>query len=91
MSSLYLESGTFFKLRTVQFGYSFPKGMIRKWGMQRLRVYVLSENLFTISKYSGYDPEIGVSPDSGGGAQFGIDRGTYVNPRTFLVGLNVGF
>ena len=59
--------------------------------MQRLRVYVLSENLFTISGYSGYDPEVGVSPDSGAGAAYGIDRGAYVMPRSFLVGLNVGF
>ena len=91
MSAFYLENGTFFKLRTVQIGYSFPKNLVSKWGMQKLRVYVLSENLFTISGYSGYDPEIGVSPDSGGGAQYGIDRGTYVQPRSFLVGLHVGF
>jgi len=91
MSAFYLENGTFFRMRTIQLGYSFPKNRIGKWGMQRLRVYVLSENLFTVTKYSGYDPEIGISPDSGGGAQFGIDRGSYVAPRGFLVGLNVGF
>jgi len=91
MSSFYLENGTFFKFRTMQIGYTFPKTMVGKWGMQRLRVYVLSENLFTISGYSGYDPEIGVSPDSGAGAAYGIDRGAYVMPRSFLVGLNVGF
>jgi len=91
MSEFYLESGTFFKLRTIQVGYTFPKNMVGKWGIKNLRAYVLTENLFTITKYSGYDPEIGVSPDSGGGAQYGIDRGVYVSPRTFLVGLNVGF
>ena len=90
-TDLYLESGNFFKLRTIQIGYSLPKELISKWGMQRLRVYVLSETLFTISKYSGYDPEIGVSPDGGGGAQFGIDRGSYVQPRSILIGLNLGF
>ncbi len=90
-TSLYLESGSFFKLRTLQFGYNLPKTMLSKWGCQRLRVYVLSENLFTITKYTGYDPEIGVSPDSGGGAQFGVDKGVYVPARSFLVGLNVGF
>ncbi|MGC4099702.1 SusC/RagA family TonB-linked outer membrane protein [Ferruginibacter sp.] len=90
-TDLYLESGNYFKLRTMQLGYNLPKTMISKWGMQRFRVYVLAENLFTITKYSGYDPEIGVSPDSGGGAQFGIDRGVYVQPRSFLVGVNVGF
>ena len=91
MSKLYLQSGNFFKLRTIQLGYNLPKTMISKWGMQRLRVYVLSENLLTITKYDGYDPEIGISPDAGGGAQYGIDRGAYVQPRSFLIGLNVGF
>jgi len=91
MSNFYLENGTFFKFRTIQLGYSLPKDLINKWGMQRLRVYVLSENLFTISKYSGYDPEIGVGPDTGSGSEFGIDRGVYVQPRSFLVGLQVGF
>lgn len=90
-TDIYLESGNYFKFRTIQLGYTLPRGITSKWGMQRLRVYVLGENLFTLTKYSGYDPEIGVSPDSGGGAQFGIDRGFYVPARSFLVGLNIGF
>lgn len=91
MSGFYLENGTFFKLRTIQLGYTLPKSITDRWGMKSLRAYVLAENLFTITGYSGYDPEIGVSPDSGGGAQYGVDRGTYVQPRAFLVGVNVGF
>jgi TonB-linked SusC/RagA family outer membrane protein len=90
-TDLYLESGNFFKLRTMQIGYTLPKSIIGKWGMNRLRVYVMAENLFTVTNYSGYDPEIGVSPDSGGGAQFGIDRGSYVQPKTILFGLSLGF
>lgn len=90
-TSLYLESGNFFKMRTIQLGYTLPRAITSKMGMQKLRVYVLSENLFTLTKYTGYDPEIGVSPDGGGGAQFGIDRGVYPQARAFLFGLNVGF
>jgi TonB-linked SusC/RagA family outer membrane protein len=90
-TDLYLENGNFFRLRTMQLGYSFPKDIISKWGMKRLRVYVLAENLFTITKYTGYDPELGVTADSGGGAQYGIDRGAYPQARAFLFGLNVGF
>jgi len=90
-TDIYLESGNFFKFRTIQLGYSLPKRMISRLGMQRLRFYIMGENLITLTKYSGYDPEIGVSPDSGGGAQFGIDRGSYVQPRSFIFGLNVGF
>jgi len=91
LTSLYLENGDFFKLRTVQVGYNFPKSMLSKWGCQRLRAYFLVENLFTITRYSGFDPELGVSPDAGGGAQYGIDRGAYVPARSFLAGINIGF
>lgn len=90
-TDVYLENGSFFKMRTIQLGYNLNRGLIRKWGMQKFRVYALAENLFTITDYSGYDPEIGVSPDSGGGAQFGIDRGFYVPARSFIIGLNIGF
>lgn len=91
MSSLYLEKGGFFRLRTIQLGYSLPKNVLEKIKLQRLRVYVLAENLFTITKYTGYDPELGVSSNAGGGSSFSIDRGFYPQARTFMVGLNVGF
>jgi len=91
LTNLYLENGTFFKVRTLQLGYNLPKSMLSKIGASRLRVYVMAENLFTFTGYSGFDPEIGVSPDSGGGAQFGIDRGAYVQPRSIIFGLNLGF
>jgi TonB-linked SusC/RagA family outer membrane protein len=91
LTDLYLESGNFFKFRTIQLGYSIPKNIINRWGMQKFRVFILAENLITLTDYSGYDPEIGVSPDSGGGAQFGIDRGAYVQPKAFIFGLNIGF
>ncbi|MES2457143.1 MAG: TonB-dependent receptor [Bacteroidota bacterium] len=90
-NSVYLEKGDFFRLRTMQVGYSFPKSITSKLKMQKLRVYVLSENLFTVTKYSGYDPELGVTSDAGGGAVFSIDRGAYPQARSFLFGLNVGF
>jgi TonB-linked SusC/RagA family outer membrane protein len=90
-SSLYLEKGDYFRLRTLQLGYSLPKSVISKIKLQRLRVYVLSENLFTLTKYSGFDPELGVSPDAGGGGVYSIDRGAYPQARTFLFGLNIGF
>jgi hypothetical protein len=68
----------------VQLGYTFNKGLVRKIGMQRARLYVTSENLITFTKYTGYDPEIG-------GGIFSIDRGIYPQARSFMVGLSVGF
>lgn len=83
-SDFYLESGNYFRIKTLQLGYSFPKGLISKAGMQRLRLYVMSENLLTFTRYTGFDPEIGDGVMS-------IDRGIYPQPRSFMVGINVGF
>ncbi len=78
-SSLYLEKGDYFRLRTFQIGYTLPKSVTSKIGLQKFRVYALSENLFTITGYSGYDPELGV------------DRGVYPQARSFVFGINANF
>jgi len=83
-SSFYLEDGDYFRLKTVQLGYTLPKALISKVGLQKTRFYVMSENLLTFTKYTGYDPEIG-------GGVMSIDRGIYPQARSFIVGLNVGF
>jgi TonB-linked SusC/RagA family outer membrane protein len=83
-SDFYLEDGSYFRIKTLQIGYTLPKTLINKIGMQRARVYATSENLLTFTKYSGYDPEIG-------GGVFSIDRGFYPQARSFMVGLSVGF
>ncbi|WP_353720440.1 TonB-dependent receptor [Dyadobacter sp. 676] len=83
-SSFYLEKGDFFRLKTLQIGYSLPAAVIGKVAMKKARVYVMSQNLFTITKYTGYDPEIG-------GSVLSIDKGIYPQARSFMVGLNIGF
>lgn len=83
-SDFYLEKGDYFRLKVVQVGYTLPKTTTMKIGMQRARIYVMSENLATITGYSGYDPEIG-------GGVFSIDRGIYPQARSFMLGLNIGF
>jgi TonB-linked SusC/RagA family outer membrane protein len=88
-SSVYLESGNYFRLRTLQLGYTLKQSVVKRLGLQKLRVYALSENLFTITKYSGFDPELGISNDTGGGGVFSIDRGFYPQARSFMVGLQV--
>jgi len=84
-STFYLESGSYFRLKVAQLGYNFSGNWMRKVGARNLRVYLMSENLFTITGYSGYDPEIG------GGNGSSIDRGIYPQARSFMVGVNVGF
>ena len=83
-SDFYLEKGDYLRIKTVQLGYSLSKNVIENLGLTRLRVYVTGENLFTFTKYTGFDPEIG-------GGVFGIDRGFYPQARTGLVGVNVQF
>ncbi|MDB5022651.1 MAG: hypothetical protein JWP78_406 [Mucilaginibacter sp.] len=80
-SSFYLQSGTYFRIKTLQLGYTLTRDVVQKIGLQRLRVYVTGENLVTFTKYSGYDPDIAGS----------IDQGFYPQARTFIVGLSVGF
>ena len=83
-SDFYLEDGDFFRLKTLQLGYTLPSSLIQQIGLQKARIYVMSENLFTLTKYSGFDPEIG-------GSILSIDRGIYPQARSFMVGLNVTF
>ncbi|UMY67045.1 MULTISPECIES: TonB-dependent receptor [unclassified Flavobacterium] len=83
-SDFYLEDGDYLRLKTVQLGYSLPTEVIGKIGLSRTRIYVMSENLFTFTKYTGFDPEIG-------GGVSGIDRGFYPQARSFLMGVNLEF
>ena len=83
-SSYYVEDGSYFKLQTLQIGYTVLKVAF----LEKVRVYLQGQNVFTITDYTGIDPEIGEN----GGLELGVDRGgVYIVPRTFLLGLNVTF
>lgn len=84
MSDFYLEKGDYLRLKVVQLGYSLPSQLFNRFGVSRLRLYVTAENLLTLTKYTGYDPEVG-------GGIFGIDRGQYPQARTFMGGLQLSF
>ncbi|WP_373059592.1 SusC/RagA family TonB-linked outer membrane protein [Zunongwangia sp. H14] len=83
-SDFYLEDGDYFRIKTAQVGYSLPKSALSNIGFEKVRVYVMSENLFTFTKYSGFDPEIG-------GGVLSIDRGIYPQARSFMLGASIGF
>lgn len=83
-SPFYLENGSYFRLKTFQLGYTLPVSIVSKAGLTNARLYVMSQNLFTITEYTGYDPEIG-------GAVMSIDRGIYPQARSFMIGVNLGF
>lgn len=90
-STYYLEDGSYLRARNVQLGYSLPNGLLSRVGIDRLRVYVQSQNLFTLTKYSGMDPEVNLaSYGDGADIDIGVDRAIYPIPRTFLVGVQIG-
>ncbi|HBX45094.1 MAG TPA: SusC/RagA family TonB-linked outer membrane protein [Porphyromonadaceae bacterium] len=88
ISDLYIEDGDYFRISSITVGYDFSK-LLKKDYLSRLHLYFSVQNLYTFTKYSGMDPEIGYS----GGSSFGsgIDLGFYPTPRTILFGLNVTF
>ncbi|MGY6648368.1 SusC/RagA family TonB-linked outer membrane protein [Wenyingzhuangia sp. IMCC45574] len=83
----WVEDGTFVRLRNIVLGYSFPKKTINSIGLNRLRVYVASQNPLTITKYKGYDPEVG----GNGLSTRGIDRGNYPVSAQIRGGLQLQF
>ncbi len=80
-SSRFVEDGSYFRLKNLQIGYTLPKDITKKFFVERLRIYMTASNLFTVTNYSGYDPEVGS----------GVDYGNYPQSRTFTFGLNVNF
>ena len=86
-SSHYLEPGDYFRLRTVQLGYTFGPSTLAKAGIQKLRLFVSGQNVQTWSKVTGYTPEAQIGSILGGGA----DNGIYPVPAVYTFGLNVTF
>ena len=70
-------------------GYSLPTKVIGQIGLEKTRVYLTGENLFTFTKYTGFDPEIGAN--NADGNVMGIDRGFYPQARTIMLGVNLQF
>ncbi|WP_221930067.1 SusC/RagA family TonB-linked outer membrane protein [Fodinibius sediminis] len=85
-NSYFVEDGSYLRMKELVLGYTFPERLTEKISASRLRLYVQASNLFTITGYSGIDPEIG-----GGSTNFGIDEGAYASTRQFLLGLNLSF
>jgi TonB-linked SusC/RagA family outer membrane protein len=95
VSTRWIEDGSYLRLKNIIIGYNFGAGKLQSWTkgvIQRFRIYVSSQNLFTITKYKGWDPEIGaVNTKPNRQLTTGIDYGQYPSARSFQVGLQVGF
>lgn len=86
-NSFYVEDGSYLRLQNISLGYTLPGNMLERLKMTRLRLFVSTNNLFTISGYSGLDPAVGGAADT----NFGIDVGNYPITRSYTAGLNIGF
>lgn len=93
-SDLYLQDGDYIRLQNLTLGYDFKK-LITWKGLSKLRLYAQVQNLFTLTKYDGMDPEIGSYNGTDGNSSdswvSGVDMGYYPHPRTFIVGVNLAF
>ena len=84
-TSYLVEDGSYLRLKTLLLGYSIPEAALKKFGVKKVRVYVSATNLWTLTKYSGYDPEVSyfnsiITP--------GADMGAYPRSRMYTLGLN---
>lgn len=84
VSDFYVEDGSYLRLKNMTIGYTLPSSLTHNLKMTRIRLYITADNLLTFTKYSGFDPEIGL--DNGG-----IDTGRYPQARTFIFGTSFSF
>jgi TonB-linked SusC/RagA family outer membrane protein len=85
-SDFFVENGSFLRVRNIQIGYILPKDFCKKFKTNYVRFYLAANNLFTFTKYMGYDPDIG-----GGALNGGVDNGFYPQARTIMGGINIKF
>lgn len=83
-----VEDGSFLRINNITLGYTFPKALLKKAYIQNLRLYATANNLYTFTKYTGFDPEVSTR---GNGLTPGVDWGAYPKSRSFVFGVNVTF
>ena len=86
-STWHLEGGSYLRLQNLALGYTLPRAFTQKFKVEKMRVYVSGQNLFTITNYSGYNPEVNARPSKN--LTPGEDYGTYPLARTYMFGLNL--
>lgn len=89
ISDRYIEDGSYLRIKNITLGYTIPAHTTRKLLIENMRVYTNIQNLYTFTKYTGYDPEIGASTSNAN--VYGLDNGRYPSPQNYTVGLNITF
>lgn len=90
-NSYYVENGSYLRAKTLQLGYTLPRSLTQRLGLQNVRAYIQGQNLFTITEYNGADPDLSLINNNGTDLYIGVDRSGFPNPKQFLFGLNVSF
>lgn len=85
-STHFIEDASFLRLKNLQLGYTLPESSLMSLGFSRLRIYLQATNLFTLTKYSGLDPEVATY-----GSNMGIDAGAWPTAKSVMIGINIGF
>ena len=88
LSTRYIEDGSFLRLQNLTIGYTLPQRWTRKIYVSKLRLYATAENLFCLTKYTGYDPEVNVSRSA---LMPGFDYGAYPKSKVFTAGVEINF
>ena len=88
-SDKFVEDGSYLRIQNISLGYNFPRRWIDKLGLQNVKVYTNLQNVYTFTKYTGYDPEIGSTNQDA--LMTGIDNARYPSPRIYTLGLNLTF
>lgn len=91
VSSRWVTGGSFFRGKNFTLGYTIPADIVKRASIQTARIYVTAQNLFTITNYDGYDPEVNTAAFGGANFLIGHDFYTAPLPKTYMVGVNIGF
>jgi TonB-linked SusC/RagA family outer membrane protein len=89
-SDRFVEDGSYIRIQNISLGYTLPRIWVNKIGVQNLKIYANLQNVYTFTKYSGYDPEVGISYSNNNQLN-GIDDGRYPTPRIYTFGVNLTF
>ena len=91
LSTRYIEDGSYLRIKNITLGYTFPKSLLSKAKIDNVRLYMNIQNVYTFTKYKGFDPEVGASTQDSSGLTFGVDNGRYPSPMTCSFGVNITF
>ena len=89
-SSRWIENGSYLRMKNITLTYTLPGSLVNSIRLDRIAVYITATNLFTITKYTGYDPEVS-SFNAGGAGGLGIDLSNYPTAKSFMFGINLTF